>query len=128
MLVHVFGAYFGLAVSIILRTKPQSDKEGASYNSDIFAMIGIKNNNFSITRVITFIFECNRHDLFVAFLAFVQRGISRRRRSTPRRHEHVLFTGRLLRHGLRRLFFGQQRAQVRHGNKKVSSYFMADAG
>jgi len=128
MLVHVFGAYFGLAVSIILRTNPQSDKEGASYNSDIFAMIGIKHNNFSVTRVISFIFQCNRNDFFVAFLAFVQRWISRRRRSTPRRHEHVLFTCRLLRHGLRCFFFGQQRAQVRHGNKNISCYFMADAG
>lgn len=41
MLVHVFGAYFGLAVSCVLRRDVTSEKEGASYNSDIFAMIGI---------------------------------------------------------------------------------------
>ena len=134
MLVHVFGAYFGLAVSCVLRRDVSSDKEGATYNSDIFAMIGIDlfklvAQSSRITHLtICFPHSYIRYDLFVAFLAFVQRGISRRRRSTPRRHEHVLFTGRLLRHGLRRLFFGQQRAQVRHGNKKVSSYFMADAG
>ncbi|KAI9559795.1 hypothetical protein GHT06_013802 [Daphnia sinensis] len=40
MLVHVFGAYFGLAVSCVLRRDVTSEKEGASYNSDIFAMIG----------------------------------------------------------------------------------------
>ncbi|KAL5291951.1 RHCG family protein [Megaselia abdita] len=42
--VHAFGAYFGLAVSLMLR--PTKDKnvagkhEGPSYNSDTFAMIG----------------------------------------------------------------------------------------
>ncbi|XP_046657634.1 ammonium transporter Rh type A-like [Daphnia pulicaria] len=40
MLVHVFGAYFGLAVSCVLRRDVSSEKEGATYNSDIFAMIG----------------------------------------------------------------------------------------
>lgn len=44
IVVHAFGAYFGLAVSLMLR--PRSDQnaagksEGASYNSDIFAMVG----------------------------------------------------------------------------------------
>lgn len=42
--VHAFGAYFGLAVSLVLR--PSSDQndtgklEGPSYTSDIFAMVG----------------------------------------------------------------------------------------
>lgn len=44
MFVHVFGAYFGLAISYVFGTKtnePQDyDLEGASYQSDIFAMIG----------------------------------------------------------------------------------------
>ena len=40
MLVHAFGAYFGLAVSFMLRRDLKSDKEAPSYNSDIFAMIG----------------------------------------------------------------------------------------
>lgn len=44
MFVHVFGAYFGLAVSFVLGIKDKPTKhnlEGASYNSDIFAMIGL---------------------------------------------------------------------------------------
>ncbi|XP_012254317.1 ammonium transporter Rh type B isoform X2 [Athalia rosae] len=43
MYVHVFGAYFGLAVSFVfgLRNKPKNHHlEGANYQSDIFAMIG----------------------------------------------------------------------------------------
>lgn len=42
--VHAFGAYFGLACSLMLRpTKDQNDAgkfEGATYTSDIFAMVG----------------------------------------------------------------------------------------
>ncbi|XP_055911608.1 ammonium transporter Rh type B isoform X3 [Eupeodes corollae] len=42
--VHAFGAYFGLAVSLMLRpSRDQNDagrNEGANYTSDIFAMIG----------------------------------------------------------------------------------------
>lgn len=42
--VHAFGAYFGLAVSFILRPTKENTKagelEGASYTSDIFAMVG----------------------------------------------------------------------------------------
>ncbi|KAF4523541.1 hypothetical protein B566_EDAN011989 [Ephemera danica] len=42
MYVHVFGAYFGLMVSLALRRQdnPDYSKEGAEYHSDIFAMIG----------------------------------------------------------------------------------------
>ncbi|XP_068976758.1 ammonium transporter Rh type B isoform X1 [Bombus flavifrons] len=43
MFVHAFGAYFGLAVSFVFGMKDKPKKhnlEGASYNSDIFAMIG----------------------------------------------------------------------------------------
>ncbi|KAG8236188.1 hypothetical protein J437_LFUL016284, partial [Ladona fulva] len=44
MFVHVFGAYFGLAVSYILSRggtdRHHSANEGASYRSDLFAMIG----------------------------------------------------------------------------------------
>ena len=43
MYVHVFGAYFGLAASFALgmKNKPKEHRlEGASYQSDIFAMIG----------------------------------------------------------------------------------------
>merc|ERR1719402_2065503 len=40
--VHIFGAYFGLAVARVL-AKPSlstSDNEGSSYNSDLFSMVG----------------------------------------------------------------------------------------
>ena len=41
MYVHVFGAYFGLAVAKFLHHKTVLDeKEEAVYNSDLFAMIG----------------------------------------------------------------------------------------
>ncbi|XP_028044921.1 ammonium transporter Rh type B isoform X2 [Monomorium pharaonis] len=43
MFVHVFGAYFGLAISFVLgmKEKPKEyDLEGSSYQSDVFAMIG----------------------------------------------------------------------------------------
>jgi ammonium transporter Rh len=43
MVVHCFGAYFGLALSFMLR-RPEdtnnNNKEGSVYHSDIFAMIG----------------------------------------------------------------------------------------
>jgi len=39
--VHVFGAYFGLAVAKVLHHKTvKSDNEAAVYHSDLFAMIG----------------------------------------------------------------------------------------
>lgn len=41
---HAFGAYFGLAVSFMLRPKSEENtagaNEGSSYVSDIFAMVG----------------------------------------------------------------------------------------
>ena len=42
MFVHVFGAYFGLAVARVLARDANEDngKEGASYHSDIFSLIG----------------------------------------------------------------------------------------
>jgi len=42
MFIHTFGAYFGLAVSLILgKFAPnESEKEGSDYKGDIFAMIG----------------------------------------------------------------------------------------
>lgn len=42
--VHAFGAYFGLAVSLMLRPGKEQNEagkyEGANYTSDIFAMVG----------------------------------------------------------------------------------------
>ncbi|XP_071806133.1 ammonium transporter Rh type B-A-like isoform X1 [Asterias amurensis] len=42
MFVHVFGAYFGLAVARVLARDANEDngKEGATYHSDIFSLIG----------------------------------------------------------------------------------------
>jgi len=42
MIIHAFGAYFGLAVARVIFQKTHSDhpKEGSLYHSDIFAMIG----------------------------------------------------------------------------------------
>ena len=42
MIIHTFGAYFGLAVSVILYRKKATDhpRNSSSYHSDLFAMIG----------------------------------------------------------------------------------------
>ena len=44
MIIHMFGAYFGLAVAIALRKDELRDgenaKEGSNVNSDLFSMIG----------------------------------------------------------------------------------------
>ena len=42
MFVHVFGAYFGLAVARVLYNEEQlaSPNEASKYNSDMFAMVG----------------------------------------------------------------------------------------
>ena len=42
MLIHTFGAYFGLAVSVILYRKQATEhpRNSSSYHSDLFAMIG----------------------------------------------------------------------------------------
>lgn len=41
---HAFGAYFGLAVSFVMRPKQAENdagvNEGSSYTSDVFAMVG----------------------------------------------------------------------------------------
>ena len=42
MIIHAFGAYFGLAASKMLYSERHvgSEKEGADYKTDLFAMIG----------------------------------------------------------------------------------------
>ena len=49
MVVHAFGAYFGLAVATIIYKKDvheAEEKEGSVYSSDLFSMIG---NYFSVS-------------------------------------------------------------------------------
>ena len=43
MLIHTFGAYFGLACSLMLyrRKATDNDRNSNVYHSDIFAMIGL---------------------------------------------------------------------------------------
>lgn len=53
MFVHAFGAYFGLAVSLILNRRDVStEKEGSSYQSDMFAMIGETTESLPLRRTI----------------------------------------------------------------------------
>lgn len=43
MVVHAFGAYFGLALSFVIYKRKMlgHENEGSNYNSDIFSMIGM---------------------------------------------------------------------------------------
>jgi len=43
MFVHTFGAYFGLAVARVMYTPAirETKKETASYNSDMFSLLGL---------------------------------------------------------------------------------------
>jgi len=51
MVIHAFGAYFGLAVSTVLRraadVRRAEAKEGSVYHSDLFAMIGNRQHGLS---------------------------------------------------------------------------------
>lgn len=43
MVIHAFGAYFGLALARVINNEDieeENEKEGSSYNSDLFAMVG----------------------------------------------------------------------------------------
>ena len=43
MVIHAFGAYFGLTIARVLRNDDvaeENPKDGSSYNSDLFSMIG----------------------------------------------------------------------------------------
>ena len=41
IVLHLFGAYFGLAVSTVLgNSEDKNEKEGSEYHSDLFSMIG----------------------------------------------------------------------------------------
>jgi hypothetical protein len=54
MYVHVFGAFFGLAVAKVLNSKEvESKDESSNYHSDLFSMIG--KNNFKLIMVIIII-------------------------------------------------------------------------
>lgn len=40
IVIHMFGAYFGLAVAKVLGTKPDMSKETSSHTSDLFSLLG----------------------------------------------------------------------------------------
>lgn len=63
--VHVFGAYFGLAVAKCLQEKRETDskKEGSEYHSDIFSMIGI----CLIISILDWIINVFKRDFFLYF-------------------------------------------------------------
>lgn len=71
MFVHVFGAYFGLAVSFAfgIKEKPKEHHlEGPNYQSDIFAMIGKFYKKFNLILILKF----NSEDVFYFFFFFMQ--------------------------------------------------------
>ena len=113
MLVHVFGAYFGLAVSFVLKRDYKSSKNGPTYTSDTFAMIGIVYFDKLLTESVFFsmqtTFIANRNNFPLAILAQFQLRTGRRRRPAPFRHQHLFLPGCLLRHCLCRLRSSQQR-------------------
>jgi len=50
MLIHTFGAYFGLAVSVMLYRKKASDhpRNSSTYRSDLFSIIGKWNTMYCV--------------------------------------------------------------------------------
>ena len=56
IIIHAFGAYFGLALSRVLHDKKALDspKEASVYHSDLFAMIGKYSQCFTILRALIF--------------------------------------------------------------------------
>lgn len=52
MVVHAFGAYFGLAVAGVLYNPENEDaaekREGSVYHSDLFSMIGTNTDGFGL--------------------------------------------------------------------------------
>lgn len=82
MYVHIFGAYFGLAVSFAFGMKyrpKEHHQEGSTYQSDIFAMIGkiffnhllniYFKQNHDCYNLISFFY---RHSISLGFLAVLQ--------------------------------------------------------
>lgn len=74
MYVHVFGAYFGLAVSFVfgVKAKPKEHRlEGATYQSGIFAMIG-KNRKTKILLKVYLNLSLLHYSLLYTMFSFMQ--------------------------------------------------------
>jgi len=75
MVIHTFGAYFGLAVSFFHwkeKITSSDTKEGSVYHSDIFAMIGLMNIFVALVRRLV---ENTATFLFVAMAQCVEIGV-----------------------------------------------------
>lgn len=115
IVVHTFGAYFGLAVSFMLR--PSKDEfaanelEGARYNSDLFAMIGEFPTNSIHTSIFTIVIHNDyyRHCVSVDILAVVQRWPRQRRRTISSNHQHLYISCGLYGHSLHNIIIDQLR-------------------
>ena len=53
MIIHTFGAYFGLAVSAVMYRKKATDhpRNSSSYHSDLFSMIGENYNKLTTQKL-----------------------------------------------------------------------------
>ena len=93
--VHLFGAYFGLAISRVLydEATTKSEKFGSTRISDMFSMVHF----IALTFIVLLFSIIDRDSFLVDVLAkFQLRSCSNWRRSTQSNHQHLLVSLRLL--------------------------------